>query len=133
MAFRSPAITYTKKYDFEIEVNALNREAIRKLVIRMNCALDLERKIVGIKFLHTEEDYHFADAKPMTAPLNYCVMVRLATQGQALKASGDTLRVWQEPGPWDLKRLMITTDRGKMEKNLDYITTGPLRNGREMD
>lgn len=69
----------------------MNREVFRERIIRLNCALDLERKAVGIKFLHTEEDYHLAAAKPITVPINYCVMVRLATQGRAMKASGNNL------------------------------------------
>lgn len=69
----------------------MNKEAFRERIIRLNCVLDLERRAVGIKFLHTEEDYHYADAKPVTVPINYCVMVRLATQGRALKASGNNL------------------------------------------
>lgn len=69
----------------------MNREALRRSVIKLNCALEMERKAVGIKFLHSEEDYDIADAKPMTAQMNYCVMVRLATQDRAFKATGDSL------------------------------------------
>jgi uncharacterized protein (DUF169 family) len=73
------------------EVGSVNREEFRARIIRLNCALDLARKAVGIKFLHTEEEYRLADAKPVTAPINYCVMVRLATQVRALKAIGNNL------------------------------------------
>ncbi len=74
-----------------VEVSILNREEFRERIIRLNCALDLERKAIGVKFLHTEEEYHSANGKPMTVPINYCVMVRMATQGMALKARGNNL------------------------------------------
>ena len=69
----------------------MDREDFRARIRKLNCALDLERKAVGIQFLHTEQDYNSADGKAITVPMNYCVMVRLATQGKALKARGDNL------------------------------------------
>lgn len=67
-----------------------NRDT-RDQIIMLNCALELDRKIVGIKFLFTEEDYVMADAKQLTNKMNYCVMVKLAMNGVALKARGDDL------------------------------------------
>lgn len=46
---------------------------------------------MGIKFLHTKEDYNIADAKRLSNKMNYCVMVKLAMNGIALKATGDDL------------------------------------------
>jgi len=69
----------------------LASEEFTKRIIKLNCALDLERKAVGIKFLYTEEEYHSANAKTVTVPIHYCVMVRLASEGRALKSTGDHL------------------------------------------
>lgn len=60
-------------------------------VIKLNCALELERKIVAMKFLFSKEDFEAADAKHITNKMNYCVMVKLAMRGEALKAEGDNL------------------------------------------
>jgi uncharacterized protein (DUF169 family) len=69
----------------------MDREKVRNSVLKMNCALELERKIVGVKFLFTKEDYEAATAKQVKDKLNYCVMVKLAMSGIALKATGDEL------------------------------------------
>lgn len=65
--------------------------SLRQAIINLNCALELESKIVAIKFLFTEEDFNQADAKHITSKMNYCVMVKLATMGRSLKAKGDDL------------------------------------------
>ncbi|PAB59576.1 DUF169 domain-containing protein [Anaeromicrobium sediminis] len=69
----------------------MNREKIVQAVAKMNCALQLERKIVGVKFLFNKEDFQAADAKHITNKMNYCVMVKVAMNGTGLKACGDDL------------------------------------------
>jgi uncharacterized protein (DUF169 family) len=69
----------------------VNKEHLKKLVMKMNCALELDRKIVGAKFLFSKEEYEAVDAKHVKNKLNYCVMVKLAMSGKALKATGDDL------------------------------------------
>lgn len=69
----------------------MNREKIVQAVAKMKCALELERKIVGVKFLFSKEDFQAADAKHITNKMNYCVMVKVAMNGTALKALGDDL------------------------------------------
>ncbi len=54
---------------------------------KITASLEIERKIVGVKFLFTKEEYEIADAKPAKAKLPYCVMVKLATRGTGLKAT----------------------------------------------
>ena len=67
----------------EVRVLTNNRQALKK----MCSALELNRKIVGVKFLFTEKDFEEADAKAAKAKLPYCVMVKLATHGYGLKAT----------------------------------------------
>lgn len=57
---------------------------------KFNSALDVERKVVGVKFLFDQEAYEVAEAKPARQKIPYCVMVRLATQGYSLKATLET-------------------------------------------
>lgn len=66
-------------------------ENIRECCVKMNCALELDKKIIGVKFLFNQSDYEAADARQVKHKLNYCVMVRLAMSGRAVKATGDDL------------------------------------------
>lgn len=63
-----------------------DREAIRRAVIKANCALGLERRIVGTKFLFTRKEFDEAEAPPLTSKMRYCVMVERATRGEKTKA-----------------------------------------------
>lgn len=54
---------------------------------KLNTALEIDRKAVGIKFLFDIDDYEKADAKAATNKIPYCVMVRLATDGFPLKTT----------------------------------------------
>lgn len=65
----------------------MDREKINQAVIKANCALELERTIVGMKFLFNEEEFQQATAKPIEAPMHYCAMVKAATAGNGVKAA----------------------------------------------
>lgn len=69
----------------------MEKENTKQSIIKMNCALQLERKIIGVKFLFNRESFESADAKQVKIKLNYCVMVKLAMSGTALKATGEEL------------------------------------------
>jgi len=69
----------------------MEKENVKKSMVKLNCALQLERKIIGVKFLFTKEAYDDADAKQVRYKLNYCVMAKLAMSGTALKAKGEDL------------------------------------------
>ncbi|WP_371371132.1 DUF169 domain-containing protein [Sporomusa aerivorans] len=94
-------------------------------IIRLNCALDLERKAVGVKFLHTEEEYQLAAAKTITEPINYCVMVRLATQGRATKAIGNNLACLAGARALGLKEIDAYHRSGQNGKKLGLYNDMP--------
>lgn len=54
---------------------------------KITASLEIKRKIVGVKFLFTKEEYELADVKPAKSKIPYCVMVKLATGGTGLKAT----------------------------------------------
>ncbi len=56
------------------------------LVQQLNNALVLDRKIIGVKFLYTKDQFDAADAKKLVSYLPYCVMVKSAASGASLKA-----------------------------------------------
>lgn len=99
----------------------------------LHCALELDRKIVGVKFLFSEEDYLGADAKPLSHRLNYCVMVKLATSGRALKAVGDSLACLAGARALGLKESDSLHRSGRIGKKLglyhDMSTAKQVRDG----
>lgn len=61
-------------------------EEIKNALGKINSALNIERKIVGVKFLFTKEEYDHCNAPIAKAKMAYCVMVKTATRGVCLKA-----------------------------------------------
>lgn len=56
-----------------------------ELANRMYCAIDGARKIVGIRFLFTKEEFESVDAKILKKPIYFCQMVNAATRGNVVK------------------------------------------------
>lgn len=52
-------------------------------------ALGLGNKIIGVKFISTKEDFAQIDLEEIKGKLKYCVMVKKASSGRALKAGVD--------------------------------------------
>jgi len=67
----------------------MDKAQVKQSVIKANCALELSRKIVGMKFLFTEEEFQQADAKTIKAKMHYCVMVKTAMSGIGIKAAAE--------------------------------------------
>ncbi len=65
----------------------MTRQKRKILVQQLNNALELERQIIGVKFLYTKKDYENADAQALKSYLPYCVMVKSACAGGCFKAS----------------------------------------------
>ena len=61
-------------------------EKIHNTIDKVHCALALKRKIVGVKFLFSQEEFEQAEAKPLTTKMPYCVMVKRAMLGNDIKA-----------------------------------------------
>lgn len=56
-------------------------------VERANCALDLERRIVGVRFLFSQEEFEAADIKIPSTRMTYCRMVVRASKGEEMKVN----------------------------------------------
>jgi len=67
----------------------VDREKVKQAVSKANCALQLERKIVGMKFFFSEEEFQQAAAKQIKAPMHYCAMVKAATAGHGVKVDAE--------------------------------------------
>ena len=63
------------------------QEDRKNWVIQLNNALELERKVIGIKFIYTKEEFDKANAQKLLKRIPYCVMVKAATTGACIKAT----------------------------------------------
>lgn len=55
-------------------------------VTKLNNYLNLDRQIVGVKFLKTKEDFDNSPGRKLTHIMAYCTMVRNASKGHCIKA-----------------------------------------------
>lgn len=60
---------------------------LTKKIESINCALSLSRKIVGMKFLFSQQGYDSFDIPELKGSMSYCAMVKAASCGRAFKAS----------------------------------------------
>lgn len=87
--------------------------------------LQFERKIVGIKFLHTQEMFDQAKATIRTGPINYCVMVQAAASHNiAYKIQGKTIAC--PAGAWALGLIPSTTERNSGKLSFDCGLYGDM-------
>jgi uncharacterized protein (DUF169 family) len=101
--------------------------------MKINCALELKRKIVGVKFLFSKAEYETVGAQEIRNKLNYCVMVKLAMSGKALKSTGDKLACIAGARAIGLKEVDDYHRSGRNGKKLglyrDLATAKKVRDG----
>lgn len=54
--------------------------------------LDLKNEIIGVKFLNTEKEFQEEEASEVNQAVRYCVMVKSASSGHAIKVRSDQFR-----------------------------------------
>lgn len=67
----------------------MNCNNINEMVTKANCSLELKNKIIGVKFLYSEDDFNSNDAQTLNNKMTYCVLVKLAMHGRSIKANFD--------------------------------------------
>lgn len=67
----------------------MKKNKYKESVKKANCALELERKIVGVRFLFSKEEFDQSGIKEQSGRIPYCKMVAKATQGRGTKANCD--------------------------------------------
>lgn len=67
----------------------MNYNKISELVSKANCSLELRRKIIGIKFLYSQEEFNSSDSQTINNKMTYCVLAKLAMNGRSIKANID--------------------------------------------
>lgn len=111
----------------------MNTQNLKQSVVKMNCALALNKRIVGIKFLFTELDYEAADVERVKKRMHYCVMVKAAMSGTGFKATGDDLTCLGGARATGLKEADDYNKSGQHSKQLglyrDMATAKSVRDG----
>lgn len=62
-------------------------ESLDILIRKLNCALDFKRKVVGVRFLANLDEFENSPALNLKNPINYCTMVKSASNGHSIKAT----------------------------------------------
>lgn len=62
----------------------------RDLVKKFKIALGLKRRIIGVKFLFIEEEYHDFDAVEMNVKMSFCGLAARAMKGEKIKGKCDS-------------------------------------------
>lgn len=63
---------------------------IKEMVNNLRILLDLDRAIVGVKIVKTIEEYNQYEGSELVSPISYCVAVKSATLGHAIKITSAT-------------------------------------------
>lgn len=67
----------------------MNCNIIKEIVTKANYSLELKRKIIGVKFLYSEEEFNSIDVQNVKNRVTYCVLAKLAMSGRSFKANLD--------------------------------------------
>lgn len=67
----------------------MNKEKYIKAVRKANCALDLKRKIIGVRFLFSKEEFEQAETEKPSGKMPYCRMITNASAGKSVKVDFD--------------------------------------------
>jgi uncharacterized protein (DUF169 family) len=116
-----------------MEMRPLDKEQLEKLVVKVNCVLELERKIVGIKFLFSKDAFAVEAAKGIQKKIPYCVLVKSAMSGRSLKATGEDLACIAGARALGLKEIDDVHRSGQTGRRLglyrDLATAKKVRDG----
>lgn len=63
---------------------------IQELTQKLNIFLKLDKKVVGVKLIHSEEEFNKYDGRELSNPLAYCVAVKSASCGHSIKLTRQT-------------------------------------------
>lgn len=63
----------------------------QKQIEKINNLLELDRKIVGVRFIYEEDDFNNSPAQRILYSLPYCMMVKSATNGHYIKATVENI------------------------------------------
>lgn len=71
--------------------------SLKDSISKLYASLDLGRRIVGVKFIGSKDEFDAIEVKRPSVPMNYCGMVKYATKGYAIKGSKDDFKCRSGP------------------------------------
>lgn len=77
------------------------------MVNRASALLEFERRVVGVKLVYSKEEFDRYEARTLDKPMSYCVAVKSAMCGHALKLTKETSKC---PGSTDALGLDVPSD-----------------------
>ncbi len=83
-------IWYTKVYEIIMEGGTkIESIFVNEKMDRLYSSLNINRKIVGVKFLFSEDEFDSFDVEPAKNRLSYCMMVKIASSGKSIKVRSE--------------------------------------------
>lgn len=67
----------------------MDKEKYIEAIKRVKCALDMKRKIVGVKFLFSKEEFEASETEQIKGRMPYCKMINYAMEVRGLKVNVD--------------------------------------------
>ncbi|AFS78154.1 hypothetical protein DUF169 [Gottschalkia acidurici 9a] len=67
----------------------MNYKILEETIDKIYCALDLKRKVIGVKLIYSEKEFSECTAKKLKNKMTYCTLVKLASSGYTFKADLD--------------------------------------------
>lgn len=84
----------------------------KNTVDKLYCALQLERKAVGVKILKDSAQFESADGISLKSPINYCQMIAAATKGNRIKAKNEDFLCRSAPRVLGIESAKLYNDHG---------------------
>ncbi|MDO5708455.1 MAG: DUF169 domain-containing protein [Andreesenia angusta] len=89
---------------------------------KMKVSLEIEREIIGVRFLKTEDQFNKSKAKKIRSKMPYCVMVKLASSGYHFKGNLSSVSC-----KGAIKALSLDSYKKETETGEDYYSFGLYR------
>jgi len=86
---------------------------LKKNINKLNAALSMNRKIIGIKFLYSESEFNACEVPQVKYKLSYCKMISLVSKGKSFKANLDNSECNGAINALGLKELSNSAISGK--------------------
>ena len=69
----------------------MGKELREELMLKLKSALELDRNMVGVRFIYSKDDFESCQVQPILHHLPYCMMVKSASKGNNIKAKPENI------------------------------------------
>lgn len=86
---------------------------IKNEIKKLNSSLQPKRKIVGIKFLYSQEEFNSYEIQPANNKLSYCMMIKIASSGKSVKVRAEHFKCNSSARALGIKKSDSYVDSGR--------------------